>query len=108
MSNPSKQKGTGGETELKGELEGTIRGLVRTPPTSDVDLAAPGHGERFRLLATRPDRGRWLISMPLEEFRALWSTAYPEEFGPAVGIEVKRHKAFAHHSIFEKKLGGKA
>ena len=107
MANPSKKKGTEGEVELKAELVETIPGLVRTPPTSYVDLAAPGETSKtLLLLATRPDWGEWLVTMDLSNFRDLFRTAYPDgRYAPNVGIEVKRHKSFALHNIWAKKFG---
>ena len=104
MSNPSKQKGTGGETELLRLLD--IPGLVRTPPATKFDLALPaiasGSPKRpLQLLATRPDRGQWLLTMTVEDFKRLCRLPWIH----GMQIEVKRFKKFAHHSIFESKFG---
>jgi hypothetical protein len=111
MSSPSKQKGTAGETSLLRALVPYIPTLHRTAASSKVDLESTGTGSVFRLLATRPDRGQWLISMPLEEFMEVWSSAYEEgrhfHLMPPVAIEAKRYARFAHHNIFESKFGAK-
>lgn len=105
MANPSKAKGTGGETELRVLLMDDMPGLVRTPASSVVDLYQPGtsRGDPYiEVLATRPDKGQWLMTMSLADFQKLWRLADPHE---GVAIEVKRFKKFAHHSIFEGKFG---
>ena len=104
MSNPSKAKGTGGETELLRLLR--LPGLVRTPASSNVDLARPGWDPAVRVLATRPDRGQWLITMDLETFCALLDAGEP--FEQKLEIECKRYKRFSLHGIFESKFGAKA
>jgi len=106
MSNPPKKKGTGGETELRRNLEAALPGLTRTPPTSTVDLWRPGRdgGRVFNLLGTRPDRGQWLITMSLDTFRELADGGV--EIEDDVYIEVKRYSRFALHRIWEKKFGG--
>ncbi len=107
MTNPSKAKGTGGETELLRSLQDVIPDLVRTPAASIIDLAAPGiELIPWEFLATRPDKGRWLISMDLEAFKDLWTEAgLITRRKSAVYIEVKRYKHFSLHSIWEKKFG---
>ena len=104
MANPSKAKGTGGETELRLLLADVMPRLVRTPASSIVDLSQPGTSENehsVELLATRPDRGRWLVTMSLEDLKRLWELADPHD---SVLIEVKRYARFAHHAIFERKF----
>jgi hypothetical protein len=106
MSNPPKQKGTGGETELLRLLEAymperTWRKCENGHPwdietVDDHEDNITGHV--IRILATRPDRGRWLLSMPLEA----WSDG--DRFVDPIQVEVKRHARFAHHSIFESKF----
>lgn len=105
MSNPSKKKGTDGETELLLELVEAIPGLVRTPPTSDFDLRRLGSDGAVihEVLATRPDRGQWLITMDLDTFRELVLDCEECEFN----IEVKRYARFSLHAIWEKKFGRK-
>lgn len=94
----SKQKGTGGETELLRLL--ALPGLVRTPASSTYDLSRPAVGPWFgppiQALATRPDRGQWLITLRATDFAELvGETEAPLE------IEVKRYRRFSLHSIFE-------
>lgn len=109
MANPSKQKGTGGETELLRILAGYKLTFVRTPASSPYDLtnAAPHRFELhpLDLLATRPDRGEWLVTMRVDDFADLLK-------GHALGgdpwethIEVKRYKKFSLHTIFKGKFG---
>jgi hypothetical protein len=109
MSNPSKQKGTGGETELLRLLD--YPGLVRTPPTTLWDLELPGN-DQFNVLATRPDHGQWLMTMDLNTFKTLFgfylSDRQTSRYEPGLRIEVKRYSRFALHAIWNKKFGRKA
>jgi len=102
VSNPPKQKGTGAETELKDKID--MLGLVRTPPGTKWDLEFRGNPdmEPLELLATRPDRGEWLITLRLED--SLYILGFGPPYTP-LHIEVKRYKRFAHHKIFEDKFG---
>lgn len=111
MSNPSKQKGTGGETELLRLLADRGLTFVRTPASSPHDLtnALPGRLELqpLEVLATRPDRGGWLVTLRLDDFATLlrghagdWDGAPWETH-----VEVKRYARFSLHSIFEGKFG---
>ena len=93
----SKQKGTGGETELLRRL--AIPGLRRTPASSKHDLEVDGP-DCVYALATRPDRGRWLITIDVDSFLRLYG-------GQALKIEVKRYRKFRHHTIWEEKFGGR-
>ena len=102
----SKDKGTGGERELQRLLESMMPHRIwrRTAPTSSWDIETadsfPGQtGHIIRVLATRPDRGEWLLSTPLAAF------ALGDVNVDPIWVEVKRHKAFAHHSIFNEKFG---
>jgi hypothetical protein len=106
MSNPSKQKGTAGETELLRLLN--LPGLVRTPPATEWDLELPGT-HQLNILATRPDRGQWLMTMDLDTFMELFefyidgADTFKRKNG--LRIEVKRYARFALHAIWEKKFG---
>ena len=51
-------------------------------------------------LATRPDRGRWLITIPIEDYLTLLG---PSEYG--ADVEVKRYARFAIHAIYEDTFG---
>lgn len=111
----SKQKGTGGETELRKLLEERGLHFVRTPASSDYDLtnARPDvlELEPLEVLATRPDRGEWLMTMRLNDFVDLLTAAAAAPWSPGVWethIEVKRYARFALHTIFEKKFGPRA
>lgn len=104
MANPSKAKGTGGETELLRLLN--IEGLVRTPPATVWDLERQGALPPVEVLATRPDRGRWLITTSVDDFRRMFHH-YGGDHIVALRVEVKRYKKFSLHSIYEAKFGGK-
>lgn len=110
MSNPPKQKGTGGETELLRLLQTwmpdrTWRKCENGHPwdieTVDEHPAYGETGNIIRILATRPDYGQWLLSMPLHAFAGSNIHVDP------IQVEVKRHARFAHHTIFDSKFGGK-
>lgn len=108
----SKQKGTGGETELRKLLEDYGLLFVRTPASSDYDLtnARPDRMELepLEVLATRPDRGEWLMTMRLEDFAMLLEATAANPWSPGVietHIEVKRYARFALHTIWNKKFG---
>lgn len=111
MSNPSKAKGTGGEREVRDRLVALYgeKNVVRTPPASVVDIIATGLGPSqnselapIDVLYTRPDQGRWLVTLSAQDFEdLLWHGS------PSLRVEVKRFKKFAHHTIFEGKFGRK-
>jgi hypothetical protein len=62
--------------------------------------------DELTLLATRPDRGQWLITMPLHQFAELMYGSWIRTGSrPAIDIEVKRYRRFSLHAIFEKKFG---
>lgn len=119
MANPPKQKGTGGETELKKLMECYWLGLERMPASAAYDLQSipteftPEMSRVQRpteVLATRPDRGQWLITMTLPEFMELLGDGVDNGAGvktrvPALHVEVKRYKRFSLHTIFEGKFG---
>lgn len=110
MANPSKQKGTGAETELKGKLGELGIEVHRTAASSTYDLDRGNQPEGHEVLATRPDHGRWLVTVTLEDWAALIRAAdghYQLSEPGAIHIEVKRYSRFALHTIFEKKFGGK-
>lgn len=111
MANPSKKKGTGGETELRDILELSGLGFVRTSPTMPYDLtnADPARLELepLEVLATRPDRGEWLITMRVKDFAFLLTLTGGITSVWETHIEVKRYARFALHNIFTKKFGGK-
>ncbi len=105
MANPSKQKGTAGETELVKRFRAEGFEARRTSPGMNYDVhvsPSPGYGMHVDALATRPDRGEWLVSVRLVDFIDLLNAS---TFGAR--LEVKRYKSFAHHGIFEKKFGRK-
>lgn len=102
-STPSKKKGTQGELEVLRLLQPHIPGLVRNPASALVDLSAPGKGMPVQILATRPDRGRWLFSMDYEDLAILWDQVDLTD-PPAIDIEVKRYVRFSTHQLFEQKF----
>lgn len=112
MANPPKKKGTGGETELMRLLNTRTnpRTFVRTAPTMSFDLCSPGGWPApVEVLATRPDKGQWLVTLRLEDFASLLNIA--DLFDPRpesryeIHVEVKRYKRFSLHSIYEGKFG---
>jgi len=103
MSTPAKKKGTAGETELvKAALKAGLF-AQRMPPGANYDLFVEpptgkvfGTSEPVTALATRPDRGQWLVSIPLPDFLRMLDTV--------AKVEVKRYARFSLHAIFEKKF----
>jgi hypothetical protein len=117
VANPSRKKGTSGEVELRDDLNGPIGGerpfmLVRREAGARTDLrqeAFEGEGgldiTSMAVLATRPDRGRWLITMTLDQFRELMYASWVRTGSrPELEIEVKRRAKIAHHSLFEEEM----
>lgn len=105
MANPSKQKGTAGETELRKKLD--FIGAFRMPAGARFDLMVSGADPAIGLLATRPDRGEWLLTLRLEDFLDLRNPGHLyDEHQRALNIEVKRYKKFSLHTIFASKFGG--
>lgn len=102
MSNPSKKKGTSGETGLLRLLNAFGFRFVRTAPTLNYDLvqfSKSSSPRSFDVLATRPDRGRWLFTIDADAFIELLDE------DDLIRIEVKRFARFAHHAIYEEKFG---
>lgn len=106
MANPSKKKGTGGETELLRLFAERGVTLVRTPPGTLWDLEMPGESP-IQALATRPDRGEWLVTVDLPTFIDM-AQALGFVYDVGLRVEVKRYARFALHSIWDKKFGRKA
>lgn len=100
----SKQKGTGGEREVKRAAEAAGFTVDRMPPSSIFDLRLHGKpsmaGRAVNALATRPDNGQWLVSIPLDEFLDLLGYR-----GYGAHVEVKRYARFALHTIYQSKFG---
>jgi Holliday junction resolvase len=101
----SKQKGTKGEGELVKVFRDAGFEVRRTSPGVNHDIeattkGAPKWSEAIQALATRPDRGQWLVSIKLTDFVELLAIAQGD-----CDMEVKRHKRFAHHTIYEQKFG---
>lgn len=107
MANPSKAKGTGGETELLRLFAEQGFVFVRTSPTTNFDLRhGAGLDGGLDVLAMRPDHGEWLVTLRQADFAELLrnSEAFYEMTCP-VNVEVKRHARFALHAIWNKKFG---
>jgi len=101
VSNPSKAKGTAGETELLRAFELAGFPAMRTAPSQTHDITLVGdHTDPLDVLATRPDRGEWLLTVRLEDFVNLYRDSTRQAH-----VEVKRHARFAHHAIFTSKFG---
>lgn len=115
MANPSKAKGTLGENEVRDALALERVFVTRTSPSVPWDLQRPpGKQGAYDLeaLATRPDRGEWLVTLRLSDFGRLVAESDEVrdiESSPRLGlhVEVKRYARFALHSIWNKKFGGK-
>lgn len=112
-STPSKRKGTAGETEFLRRLANLGIYTRRTPASSKYDLErdAGATGDILNILATRPDRCPWLVTMTVEDFAHMLTLQdrYCLERGlglQTIHIEVKRRKAQPwHHRIFKEKFG---
>lgn len=101
MANPPKAKGTGGEREvLTKAISAYGLDATRTPASATYDIAVRGStGRTIQVLATRPDHGRWLATIPLDDlFHML------QEHGDNARIEVKRYRRFALHTIWDRKF----
>lgn len=105
MANPPKQKGTGGERELVMAFSAAGFYPKRTSPGLEYDIDVPSAphmgGRQVDALATRPDRGRWLVTITLPEFLDLLGYR-----GYGARVESKRYHRFSLHSLFEGKFGG--
>lgn len=104
VSNPPRKKGTGAETELKSKLVAEGIDVRRTSAGMKYDLVRTGqpNEEPIEILATRPDNGRWLMTIDLDDFMWMVNFLSPET---PLQIEVKRYKRFSLHRIFEEKFG---
>jgi hypothetical protein len=101
--NASKKKGTKGETDLLRRFLDAGFIARRTAPTLPYDIdvhAHPSMARRVDVLATRPDRGRWLVTITLDEFLDLLRYR-----GYGARVESKRYRHFSLHTIFERKFG---
>jgi hypothetical protein len=109
VANPSKQKGTGGETELLRLLAERGIEVKRREAGAIRDLRREGREPALKALATRPDRGQWLLTIDFDTFCAFVHNddVDAEEVSAqpvSLDIEVKRYARFSLHSIFEKKF----
>jgi hypothetical protein len=110
MVNRPKQKGTDGERFLVRFFEKLGFKVRRTQPGSNHDVEAEyprGLGKSWdvpiQALATRPDRGEWLVTLRLEDFGVLMVLAQAD-----CDMESKRRGGTMwHHTVFKQKFGGK-
>ena len=109
MANPPKAKGTGAETELKRRLAEYGIEVQRTAASSTYDLDRGAGDEGLEILATRPDRGEWLVTLRLHDLATLINIADANPLTSAgvlpLHIEVNRYARFALHTIFKNKFG---
>lgn len=104
MTNPPKKKGTAGETELRRKLSVAGVKVDRTPPTHKWDLERKGKSP-INILAIRPDRGDWLVTVSLEDFLDMLFTMEQLVQPPGLRIEVKRYARSFIHRVFKEKFG---
>jgi hypothetical protein len=111
MANPPRKKGTSGETELLRLLDANGLTMRRTPAASTYDLLREGDAAPppIEALATRPDRGRWLVTLRAEDFAQLVAAVDDDRRASnlpldEVHVEVKRFARFSLHTIFEGKF----
>ena len=103
MSNPPRKKGTAGETELVGKLAEEKLIVFRQPAGNVYDLGRGGLDPAIEVLATRPDRGQWLVTLRLADFAELVK-ALDRSGKRKLHIEVKRYAKVAIHTIYEGKF----
>lgn len=83
---------------------------VRNPASAVWDITAPNAesmslgADPLRILATRPDRGRWLGTVDLITLME-WLCRL-EGLRPELHVEVKRYRKFAHHTLYEETFNG--
>ena len=108
MANPPKAKGTKAESELRCLFEDyfSFPVLRRTSPGMawDLESIGDGHLRPINVLATRPDRGQWLMTISLTDFLSMFDASGFLSAAP-LRIESKRYKSFAHHRIYTEKFG---
>lgn len=108
-STKSKRKGTSGESEIVARWNKYYGREVarRTASSGSYDVhvqdGEPKH-RPIRVLASRPDHGRWLYSLDQEDFLELFGSYEFAKHTPVL-IESKRYRRFALHSIWEAKFG---
>jgi hypothetical protein len=109
VTNPSRKKGTSGEGEVV-DLWNDYFGCPiarRNPASAKFDITVsekPALHPPIEVLATRPDRGEWLVTLRHSDFMEVFGDSEFYRTTP-VHIEVKRYSRFAHHEIFRKKFG---
>lgn len=103
MSNPSKAKGTRAETEFSRLMAAAGITLKRTEAGCPWDLESfpwVPDAQRMDVLATRPDRGEWLVTMRYRDVATLL-----QGYAVNLRVESKRYARFSLHSIFAAKFG---
>ena len=101
MANPPRKKGTGFETDVVNKANAAGLEATRTPAGTVYDIDIKGStGRTIEALVTRPDRGRPLATIRLEDLFHLL-----REHGDKAHLECKRYARFSLHSIFEGKFG---
>lgn len=105
MANPPKKKGTAYETEIARVFDANGFRAERRDQGSRFDVTVFPSDVPYQVmdvLATRPDRGKTLVSLDLEDFLDLFvGTLNSIE----LHVECKRYARFAHHAIYESKFG---
>ena len=101
MATRSKAKGTGGERELLRLLNDKGFRLRRREAGAEADLFQDGEhpdSAHLKVLAVRPDRGRWLFTVDLDSFLEFAATS------DALDVEVKRPARSWIHSVWRHKF----
>ena len=92
----SRAKGTRLESDIRNAGLDLGLDISREPMGARWDLTVRGStGRTIEALATRPDFGKTLVSIPLADFLHLLVS-----HGDSARIECKRYAKFAHHSIY--------
>lgn len=100
MANPSKKKGTAGETELLAVFKAYgYESIRRTPAGARYDLETDGFHPAYKVLAIRPDRGQWLFVIDQDVLFALLDMDMHE-----LQIEVKRRAKSALHTMWQEEM----
>lgn len=101
MSNPSKKKGTGFETDIVNRGLDYGLDIFRKEAGNRYDIEVRGStGRTIEALVARADRGKALVTIRLDDFFHIL-----QEHGDNAHIEAKRLARVALHSIFEEKFG---
>ena len=100
MANPSKQKGTKFETDIVNRGKDYGLDIRRMPASARYDIfVRSGTGRTIEALVTRPDYGKALATIRLDDLFHLLVA-----HGDGAHIEAKRLAKVAIHSIFDDKF----